>query len=172
MAISKRELEEIIDIAVQRAIQAGAAQASASAKDAFKATERRLYALPIMFKKLKTDSENLEEMKAVGLKQRSKDIVRFNRSGYRVDPEDLAAAIEQNLEATIAQTQHEIDTMRIAMETFKHDPYYATVTGKYIDRYDDEDIAEDLGCSSTQVWKQRTRIVKDISVLLYGVSAI
>jgi len=169
---AKLDTKALITEAVNAGLQAGRAQASSTAKDAFKATERRLYAIPILTRKVKEDIEKLEEIRTNGPQSRSKSIVRFQKTGYRVDPEEMLDAIIQDLEATIAIDKHEIETVRSAMEAFKDDPYYPTVTGRYIDRYDDEDIAADLGCSANQVWKQRTRIVKDISVMLYGASAV
>ena len=116
--------------------------------------------------------EKLRDMKTNGAPTRSKSIVRFQRSGYRVDPEEMLEAIIRDLEATIAATEDQIETTTRAMETFKDDPFYPTVTGRYIDRYEDEDIADDLGCSTTQVWRQRSRIVKDIAILLFGTDAV
>jgi hypothetical protein len=76
------------------------------------------------------------------------------------------------LEKKVAADKHEIDTVRGILETFKDDPFYFAVTGRYIDREEDEDIAVKLDCSANQVWKQRTRIVSDIAVMLYGVAAV
>lgn len=168
----KQDTKALINEAVNAGLAAGRAQASSTAKDAFKATERRLFAIPILVKKVKGDREKLDEIREHGTHTRSKSIVRFQRSGYRVDPEDMLDAIINDLVATIAADEHEIETVRGAMEAFKDDPYYPAVTGRYIDRYDDEDIATDLKCSANQVWKQRTRIVKDIAVMLYGASAV
>lgn len=170
--MAKQDHKALITEAVNAGLLAGRAQASSLAKDAFKATERRLYALPILQKKAAADTEKLAEIREHGPHGRSKSIVRFQRTGYRVDPEDMLDAIIQDLEATIAADQNEIDTVSRAMEAFKEDPYYPTVTGRYIDRYEDSDIADDLGCSGVTVWKQRTRIVKDIAVMLYGAQAV
>jgi len=160
------------DAIIQKAVNAGRAQGMSIAKDAYKATERRLYALPVLRQKVEDDKEKLEQIKTHGAPERSKSIVRFQRSGYRVDPEEMLEAIIRDLEATIAATEEQIETTTTAMETFKDDPFYPTVTGRYIDRYEDEDIADDLGCSTTQVWRQRSRIVKDIAILLYGTDAV
>lgn len=162
----------LIAEAVNAGLHAGRAQASSMAKDAFKATERQLYAIPTLKMKLENDREKLHDMKTHGAPTRSKSIVRFQRSGYRVDPEEMLEAIIRDLEATIAATEDQIETTTRAMETFKDDPFYPTVTGRYIDRYEDEDIADDLGCSTTQVWRQRSRIVKDIAILLFGTDAV
>jgi hypothetical protein len=162
----------LIREAVDAGLAAGRAQASSTAKDAFKATERRLFAIPILTKKIIADKEKLDDLRVHGTPTRSKSIVRFQRTGYRVAPEDMLEAIINDLVATIATDEHEIETVTAAMEAFAGDPFYPTVTGRYIDRYDDEDIAADLDCSANQVWKQRTRIVKDIAVMLYGASAL
>ena len=170
--MTKEDTKAFITEAVQAGLQAGRAQASSMARDAFKATERRLYALPVLEKKVKGDIEKLYELKTSGPHNRSKDMVRFSRTGYRVDPDEMLAAVIQDLEATIAAAEYEIETVREAMAPFSGDLYYPTVTGRYLYRYEDEDIADELGCGTTQVWKQRTRIVKDIAVMLYGVGAV
>jgi hypothetical protein len=164
--------KELIEEAVNAGLQAGRAQASSTARDAFKATERRLYALPVLEKKVAADKEKLAEIRENGSRWQSKSIARFQRTGYRVTPEEMFDAIIQDLEATIASDEHEIGTMRGVLEMFKDDPFYLTVTGRYMDRAEDEDIAVKLNCSAAQVWKQRTRIVNDIAVMLYGAIAV
>lgn len=166
------DIQTLIEQAVKAGLQAGRAQASTTPKDAFKATERRLYALPILEKKVADDKDKLHEIRTTGPHGRSKSVVRFQKSGYRVDPEEMLEAIIRDLEATIATDEHEIATVRRALEGIADDPFYPAVTGRYIDRYDDDDIADDLGCGTTQVWKQRTRLVKDLAVLLYGAIAV
>jgi len=166
------EIKKIIDETVNAAFLAGRTQAESTAKNTFKATERRLYALPVLQRKIKNDKELLEEYETHGTHERSKSFVRFQRTGYRASPEQMLDAVISDLKATIATDENEIATVRRALEAFKDDPYYATVTGRYIDRYDEQDIADDLECSTVTVWKQRLRIVKDIAVLLYGAIAI
>jgi hypothetical protein len=175
MATSKSVLTDkeraVIQETVNAGLAAGRVQASSTARDSFKATERRLYAITLIEKKVINDREKLADIKTDGTSQRSKSIVRFKRTGYRVSPEEMLEAIINDLEATIAADEYELETVRGAMEVFKGDKYYLAVTGKYIDRYDDADIADELECSTAQVYKQRTRIVKDIAVMLYGAAA-
>ena len=168
MKSKKLSVEEII----QKAITAQQVATMKRGQDAFKATERRLYAIPILEKKVVSDREKLEVMKNPVSSMRSMSVIRFQRNGYRVGPEEMLDAITQNLEATIAADEHEIATVKGAMEAFRDDPYYQTVTGRYIDRFEDEDIAAGLDCGTTQVWKQRTRLVRDISIMLYGATAL
>lgn len=63
--------EDIRAIIVE-AVQAGRVSAGHTAKDAFKATERRLYALPTLLQKQAEDKDKLEEFLKYGPKERSK----------------------------------------------------------------------------------------------------
>ena len=72
------------DAIIQKAVNAGRAQGMSIAKVAYKATERRLYALPVLRQKVEDDKEKLEQIKTHGAPDRSKSIVRFSRTGYRL----------------------------------------------------------------------------------------
>ncbi|MDR2513893.1 MAG: hypothetical protein LBD02_01645 [Christensenellaceae bacterium] len=167
----KPTVKSMIEEAVNAGLMQGRLQASSTAKDAYKATERRLYAIPVLKKKVDDDKDKLEEILTHGAPERSKSIVRFQRTGYRVSLEDMLEALIKDLRATIAADEYEIETVEHAMSFFVDDPFYPAVTGKYIDGYDDEDIAVDLECGTTQVWKQRSRIVRNIAIMLYGAPA-
>lgn len=54
------------DAIIQKAVNAGRAQGMSIAKDAYKATERRLYALPVLRQKVEDDKEKLEQIKTHG----------------------------------------------------------------------------------------------------------
>ena len=168
MAKKQENIEEII----RRAVEAGSRSASRNVKDAFKATERRLYGLPILRRKLAEDKEKLEEVKESGPAKRSKSITRFSKSGVRLSPEEIFEAIVSDLEATIAADEHEIQTMERALETIAEDEYYFTVTGRYFDNLPDEVIAGRIPCDTSTVWRNRKRLVQRLSVWLYGASAV
>lgn len=170
--MAQLDTKALIVEAVNAGLLAGMMHATSTAKDVLKSTERRLYSIPVLERKVRNAKDNLTDMRTNGARWNSKGIVRFQRTGYRVDPTEMLDAVIQDLEAAIAADEYEIETIRTAMEVFEDDPFYRTVTGKYVDRHEDEDIASDLGCSATQVWKQRTRIVQDIAVMLYGAAAV
>ena len=121
------------------------------AKDTYKATERRLYALPILREKLQEDKEKLEEIRTHGTPQHSKGIVRYSRTGIRLSPEEILDGIIKDMEATIAADQYEIDTVEKALSHVKDDPFYSAIEAKYFEGLDDEDVAEDLNCGTTQL---------------------
>ena len=133
-----------------------------NAKAAFKNTEARLYALPVLKVKIKDDEEKIEELRTYGTPARSKSITRFSKTSTRMDPE----------EACIESDQHEVDVLEEALEIIKPDPYYESVSGRYFEGLDNEAIAESLGCDATTVWRNRQRLIKSLSVRLYGTAAI
>jgi len=153
---------------IQRAVNAGRVQGGSIAKDAYKATERRLYALPVLRIKVKDDREKLEQIRTNGAPERSKSIVRFSRTGYRISPEEMLEAIIKDLSATIAADEYEIETIEKALRLIEADAYYLTVEGKYIQGLADEEIAERIPCDTTTVWRNRKRLVQTISTWLYG----
>ena len=48
---------------------------------------------------------------------------------------------------------------------------YSAIEAKYFEGLDDEDVAKDLNCGTTQLWKQRGRLVRALAVFLYGSQA-
>ena len=141
-------------------------------KDAFKATERRLYALPDLREKLEDDRELLAEIRAYGPRQRSKSITRFTKTGVRLTPEEIFEAVVTDTEAEIAADEHEIEAIERALAAISDDPYYLAVTGKYIDHMTDEEIAGEIHCDATTVWRNRKRLVQRLAVRLYGADAL
>lgn len=149
------------------AVEAGRISAERSARDAFKATERRLYAVPDLRAKLRDDQEELE------------DIQLFISEGNSFQPEDIRAVII-DLEAAIAATSHELEALDKALASIRDDLYYLAVYGKYIQRMSDEEIAKkifelfewDMPCHPTTIWKNRKRLVQRVAVRLYGAYAV
>ena len=168
----KKRNGETVESMIRKAVEAGRLSAERSPKDAYRATERRLYALPDIRAKLADDRETLADVKKYGVKNKSHSVTRFMKSGVRLTPEEALAAVVMDLEAGIAAGEHEIQVMERALASIADDEYSATVTGKYIDRLTDEEIAERIPCDPTTVWRNRKRLVQRLSVRLYGVEAV
>ena len=170
------EMMEAIDISVKKAVQAalviGQLQAAKTVDDAYKDTEKRLHAYPILLAKLDDDKEQLQELTTHGARERSKSLVRFTRTTTRLSPDEILAALIQDLTATIAADQYEADTIAGALQTIEHDPYYAVIAGRFIDKQTDEDIAEQIHCDPSTVRRNRGRLIRALAVRLYGVKAL
>ena len=169
MAKQKEDTHEII----RQAVEAGWAAAERSPKDAYKATERRLYALPVLRKRIEENIENLEELREYGIRGKSGSITRLCKGGgLRLDPEEAKDRLVQDLESRIAFDQMEVETMERALSTIADDAYYKVVVGKYIEGKTDDEIAADIPCDTSTVWRNRKRLVQRMAVWLYGAMAI
>lgn len=176
MAQDKKKKEVNIEAAIKRAVeaglQAGRLQNEKSATEAYRATERRLYAYPVLLKKVEDDKEQLEELLSGDVREHSKSIVRFSRYGSRLSDEEKLEALIADTRATIAADEHEIEIIYKALETIANDPYYETVTGKYLDGKHDDEIAEGLPCDASTVRRNRGRLMRKLAIRLYGAQAI
>jgi hypothetical protein len=168
----KSDIEKIIERAVEEGLKAGRTQAERAPDNAYKATERRLYALPVLVRKVEDAQLRLKELEQEGAPGRSKDVIRFARSGVRVSPEEILETLIVDIKATIATDEHEIETLKKALKNIEDDPYYPVVTGRYFKNMSDEDIAKQVPCDTTTVWRQRKRLVRIVAVWLYGAEAV
>jgi hypothetical protein len=165
-------IEAIIARAVKAGIEAGRTQAGQAPVDAYRATERRLYALPTLYKKVEDERQHLEELQQSGFHERSKDIARFNRSGVRLTLEEKLEALIQDILATIAADEYEIATIKKSLEIIENDAYYFLVKRHYFDGVSDDDIGVDIKRDRTTVCRQRGRLIRILAVWFYGAQAL
>jgi DNA-directed RNA polymerase specialized sigma24 family protein len=133
-------VEEIVKLAVA----AGRMAAEREPKDAYEATERRLYALPVLREKQAHDRELVLQAGAAG---------------------------EIALKSVMAADAEEIKTLETALSIIAEDEYYSAVTGRYIDGLTDEEIGTILRRDMTTLWRNRKRLVQRLAVWLYGAAA-
>ena len=166
--MAKLTVEEIID----RAVNATRIASDRTVKDTFKATEKRLYAYPIIRMKIEDDKEKMEEIKQYGVPGKSKSIVRFNTSGARLTLDEIQNALLRDMAADIARNELEIETINKSLEIIKNDPYCDIVKYKYFEGKNDDVIAEIMSCDPTTVRRNKSRLVGRLAVFLYGVNAV
>jgi DNA-binding NarL/FixJ family response regulator len=174
MAKTKKQLdiEKIIQRAVEEGIKAGRKEAERVLMDAYQATERRLYALPTLIKKVQDAKERLKELEEYGLHEKSKDIIRFRRSGQRLSNEEILEALVMDIKASIAADETEIETLKKALAQIENDSYYVTVKGRYFEGLSDEEIAKQIPCNERTVRRHRSRLVRVVAIWLYGAEAV
>lgn len=168
----KSDIEKIIQKAVKAGIEAGRKEAERAPIDAYRATERRLYALPVLVKKVQDDREKLQELLDHGLHERSRDVVRFHRSSQRLSYDEILNALTMDIEASIAADETEIETIKKALRQIEDDAYYLAVKGKYLDGLSDDEIAKAVSCDTSTVRRNRGRLVRVLAVWLYGAEAV
>ena len=164
----KPTVEEIIN----KTVLATRLSCARETKAAFKATEKRLYAYPLLLAKIQDDKELIAEIEMYGLRERSHSITRFIRSGTRLDPEEIKAGVLMDLRAQIANDTHE--TMRIekALEKIADDEYHDIIKYKYFEQKSDEEIADLIHCAPRTVRTHKSALVGRLSVILYGAGAL
>lgn len=164
----KQTVEEIIN----KTVLATRLSCARETKDAFKATEKRLYAYPLLLAKIKDDRETIAEIEQYGIRERSHSITRFIKSGTRLEPDEIKAAILMDLRAQIENDLHE--TMRIekALKQIENDEYRDIIKYKYFEQKSDEEIAELIHCAPRTVRTHKSALVGRLSVILYGAGAL
>ena len=162
----------LINEAVRAGLDAGRIQASGAVKDAFRATEKRLYAYPVIKLKIKDDTERIEEILRLGAPGHSKSIIKFQRTGVRLEPEEIAEALVSDIKAHISHNEQEIETINKALEIIAGDPYERIVNYKYFEEKNDEEIAVLVNCDPRTVRRNKSRLVRRLSIFLYGVTAV
>jgi hypothetical protein len=165
-------MQPIIQATIDSTLQAKRLDAEKTMKDTYKATERRLYALPILKEKVEYDRGRIDSLDEHDLPDKSKSIVRFQKSGVRLAPDEIIEAVKQNLAADIAADLTEIDKMEKALEVIQNDSYYLAVKGKYLLGLSDDQIAECIPCDPSTVRRNRGRLIRKVAIWLYGTLAI
>lgn len=142
------QIDEAINRAVKIGLEAGYQSAKKQSKDAFKATEKRLYALSDLQDKVMSDIEYLKQIELYGLPERSTDLIRFSKSGSQLSYTDIEKAVKMDIRARIARNKFAIDELQGALDLLTSDEYFRTISGKYFERLPDEIIAEELNCDT------------------------
>ena len=117
---------------------------SNASQAAMAATERRLYALPIIRERIEDNREELTELENCGveaLRHHSASLVRLIRPGMRLTPEEVHSAQMAELRARLAADEREVRKMQHALRSIGEDPYYLTIELKYFDNVKDADAA-------------------------------
>lgn len=169
-----QSIYQYIDQAVAKALAAGRLSVTQGQKDTYRATERRLHALPTIRRKMEEEREDLAQLTdpEQEIPGRSADIVRFHRLGLRLSDEDILAARIADLECRIASKEYEIREIERALKEVEKDGYFRLLGMKFFEGLSDETIAEALHCDPSTVRRNRARLVRTMSVWLYGPEAI
>ena len=169
-----RKNTESIESIIQRAVEAATMAAERTSVNAYAATERRLYALPVLVEKVKDDTEKLDELMKYGKRGKSKSIVRYQSTGSRLSPEEVEEALVNDLRASIERDTREIERVKNALETVKGDPYYYTIEWRYFRDMEDAAIGAraEVPREASTIRKNRKRLVQKVAIRLYGASAV
>ena len=161
-----------VDEVISKAVIATRLSYAREPKDVFKATEKRLYAYPVLQAKVKDDEGMLEEVRQYGIHQKSHSITRFIRNGIRLEPDEIKEAVIIDLKAAIAADRYEIGRIDKALEQIADDEYQDLIRYKYFEQKSEDEIADLMHCAPRTVRAHKSRLVGRLSVFLYGAEAL
>jgi len=165
----KLDVEEII----HKALLAYRIASENDTTEVFKATEKKLYAYPIIKLKIQDDRATLDYLQSGGyLDTNNKSVIQFQKAGVRLSHEDIKEALIQNLKAEIAANEIEIEKIDKALDIFSKDPYIKIIKMKYFEGKKDDEIAENIPCHPSTVRLNKNRIIGNLAVFFYGVKAL
>jgi DNA-directed RNA polymerase specialized sigma24 family protein len=170
--MKKQSNRETIQEIIEQAVARTRISCERGAKDAYKETERRLYAYPIIKLKIADLKEKVEEIQAFDAPSKSKSVVSFSKTGIRLTPDEITEALIRDTTADIAGNEAEIENIEKALDTVAEDEYAAIIPLKYFECKSDEETADSVKCSERTVRYQKSRLVNRLAVRLYGIDAL
>lgn len=158
------EIERIVERVVKVMFRPNRLFQAPDQKEILKATVRRLYAYPDITARLEADAYNT-------IPERSRSIVGFVRGG-RVPPDQKDAILEMEAIASKMRDQTEVEAIASALDAIKDDPYYDAIKARYFRQETDDIVAARIPCDERTIRRNRSRLVRRISIRLYGVDAL
>lgn len=144
-------------------------------KTAFQKTEALLFNY-MGFKRVVQEKEReIEEIRAYGV-PRSCAVHEFVKGGtvqkgIVLEEESVEAAVA-TVQRSVQGTVQAIALIDKCMAALKNDPYYKVLEMRYFEGRTLEDIGVTLNCTSMTISRNRTRLVKELSLRLFPDQAI
>ena len=141
---------------------------------AYRATEQRLYRVPIIRERVEDDKEDLmalESGEAELLGPRPALLELGRGSNLPRSPQDIRGDQMAALRSRLAANERELRRMAAAHSFIADDPYYPAIELRYLQGMREVDIADRLQCDPATVRRNRARLVKRLALRLYGVES-
>lgn len=126
------------------------------------------------YKKFKKGIENkellIQEYSQEGLPQSSKGIVKYsNECDFNGESDfEKQEEIIESLKDNIRVTKLLIDLIDAALKEIEKDPYFEIIILKYFEDFTISDIALRLYCEPSTVSRNRNRLVRELSSMLFS----
>lgn len=176
--MTEQEINKFIKRAAKEAALEAVKSALAVVKpsgkgNCYKQTEARLYAYPTLLENIKRYRLDIEDLKREKITEKSKDITSFSGDyGIRLTPEEKQAGKILAVEIKLQRDKKEVDEINAALKAIEGDEYYSVVAMKYFQKASDEKIAGQIPCAERTVRYNRSRLIKQMALRLYGAEAL
>jgi hypothetical protein len=170
----KLELAELIAGAVVKALESKGMFGTPkpkSEKTAYQKTEQLLFNY-LGFKRIVEErKQEIIDLRTHGVPGKSGSIVAYSpKSGTvhgTVLPEESVEAAVRTVEASVHDTVQVIALIDKCMAALKGDPYYEILEMRYFEGRTLEDIGVYFGCDHSTISRNRSRLVKELSMRLF-----
>lgn len=140
-------------------------------KTAYQKTEQLLYNFRGFQKIVAERMDEIEEIKKYGVPQSCGAVTERVQGGTLpsgiVLPEESVEQAVRRIHCAIESTVRVIALVERSMELLKNDPYFAILEMRYFDNRTLEDIAAYFNCDTSTVSRNRSRLVKELSLRLF-----
>ena len=170
-AATERVIKKALRETIQTAIVIQRTNEITQADNAFRATERRLYAYPMIKKAMESDRQYILEIQQYGTQQRAALLLRLKTPGRRLTEEEIIDAKVKDIAAKIAKNEYEIETIDKALAVISGDPYEKIINLKYFEGKTTEEIADELSCDERTVYRNNSRLVNRLASFLCNAEA-
>lgn len=174
--IDKTELEKPEKRAELDSIIAAALKSRNVTGDiAYRQTEKRLKALPMLIDRIEDEKEELAELENYGvdgLRHVARSYVSMIKPGMRITPEEAHAVQMARLRAQLNSDELEVRRMKRALALIEDDPYYEIIKQYYYRCKPDSAISYRMNCDTATVGRNRRRLVKKLALRLYGADVL
>ena len=175
MQIDKPTLESITQLVVKTTIETledkGLLKSDKKERSAYQKTEQLLYNYNGLKRVVEDRMKEIEEIKQYGVPTKSKSITQFGGAsgtvrGIVLEEESVESAV-RNILASVQDTVQVIDKINKCMDKLRSDQYFDTLQMLYFEGQTMEAIAIYYGCGVATVSRNKNRLVRELSLLLF-----
>ena len=138
-------------------------------------TKMRLYAYCDLKMKIQNDLLDVEDLRREGVSGRSRDVVRIlggDGGVVKLMPEEIQEIRINKILREIDESVREVDRIDTLIKSISDEPYAEIVPLKFFEGLAEQAIALRVNCDVSTVYRHMGRLVRKLSVRLYGVGAI
>ena len=141
----------------------------------FKNTETILYNINKMKSSITDKEDEINELKSIGLKNRSKSITTFTGkiTNINKDEEEIIEEYISNIRKEIFKLKLLLDHIMRAISKFSNDEWYDIITYKYIDNLGIDEIVKayekkGIKTNPSSISRNKNRLINELRISLFA----
>ena len=169
---NKELITQITNIVLDNLNSRGIISASSQT---FKNTETILYNINKMKSSITDKEDEINELKTIGLKNRSKSITTFTGqiTNINKDEEEIIEEYISNIRKEIFKIKLLLDHIMRAISKFSNDEWYDIITYKYIDNLGIDEIVKayekkGIKTNPSSISRNKNRLINELRISLFA----